>query len=294
MADEQDWPAYGVDFEKGEITTPASPDPAEDTEFDRFADDETPQTATPKARAQEPGRTAPESIPKYRFDDINQQLQASREREQQLLALVQNVTQQRAALQQQGPAQPAAPKTPEQEQRERVRQQLLEVFPELNDYLKVKDKLPTLISASEEIPRLQHETKQYWGRVADTTLKAIHQELGTHLGTTVDPTSRLGRTTAQAFFEYVAGDQSRVQRYEAQDRTLLPEFISLFDKEMLAPVRTRQQVAQRHETTRRLPVAGRTSPPPSAPTPKPDANDEDAVFKAAWDHVQNGRQALTP
>jgi hypothetical protein len=64
MADEQDWPAYGVDFEKGEITTPQPSDPAVDTEFDRFADDETPQPAAPKARAQEPGRATPEMYPK--------------------------------------------------------------------------------------------------------------------------------------------------------------------------------------------------------------------------------------
>jgi hypothetical protein len=297
---DSDFPAFGVDFEKGEITRPdATPAPQQDKQpqgepFDAFGDDpNAPEGEGRKPAGQEPGRRAvPDQIPKYRFDEVTEQLRQGSERERTLMALIERLSQNPPPA---APQAPGRPQTPQEQARERIRQQLFEVVPEFQEFLKFREKMPALLQAADTIPRLQEDTGRYWGHVADASLTAVQTALGTSLGAEVDPKSQLGRFASQAFFDYVARDPRLVARYEAQDPNLVGEFMQVFEREVLTPARAKQVQQARQEQTRRLPVAGRTSPPPSAQVPKRnDDEDEDGVFKRAWDHVLNARNAQSP
>jgi len=284
-----DFPEFGVDFEAGTITQPESTTDSTDRAIPDDDDDEAGSlpAPTPPAKA-----AAPDQIPRYRLDEVTTALRSSQEREGQLMALLQRLSTPPAA-----PAPPAghAPPSAADAARERIRNQLFEVVPEFKKFLEIQDKLPALLSAGEAIPRLQEDTTRYWANVADTTLASVGAALGKALNTTIDPNSRIGRIVAQSFFEYVATDPRLVARYEAQDARLISEFLAAFEKDVFVPVRANAVAQKRQDLTRRLPVAGRTSAPPSQGVPKHNTDeDEDAVYKTGWDLVENARRSMTP
>jgi hypothetical protein len=281
---------FGVNFETGEITRPAPDPPAgdTDTEFNAFDDEPAGQDPAGKPPAA-PNTPSEETIPMYRFNEVNQRLQQAAEREKKMLAFIENLTSQRQPQQPQQPTTPPTPPTPEEAAKERIRQQLLSVIPEFGEFLKIRDKIPQLLNAADAIPRIQSDTERYWGTVADSALNGVVSKLGETLGHAIEPRSMLGRLATQAFFEFVATNPQTQARYEAQDQSLIADFVTMFDKE-LNPVRARQQQQQRVEQVRKLPVAGRTSPPPSAQPPKPNMDNEDEVFAAGWNAIVSGRQ----
>lgn len=281
-------PEWGVNFETNEITRPdpESTTPQGDTDdtFDAFADDPNEAQAQPIKPA-----SVPEAVPKYRFDEVNNRLRESAEREQRLMAMLQ---QQRQPPQTGMPGAPGP--TPEVDPtRERIRAQILEVFPEFKEFLEFRKNIPSLTSAAEAIPRMQAETDRYWGAYADQQLQAVHAELSQRLGAPLPAHSRLGQIANQSFATFVSTNPTIQARYERNDPSVVKEFMAMFEAEVLAPARRPQQVASRVENTRRLPVAGRTSPPPLAPVPKPNMDNEDEVFQAAWSVIQNARQGST-
>jgi hypothetical protein len=281
-----DFPEFGVDFETGTITQPDSAG-SDDRQIPDDGDDD--QSLAPPVAP--PPSGPPEGIPRYRFDEVNQALRTSQEREAKLIQILEHLSPKPTP-----PAPPGIdPADTKAVARERIRQQFLEVFPEWKQYLDIQDKIPALLSAGEAIPRLQKDTEVYWGNVADATLASATVALGKTLGQTIEPNSRLGRFVAQSFFETIAVDPRLTARYEARDPTLIGEFVQAFEKDVFGPMRAQAAAAKRLDTTRRLPVAGRTSSPPSSAVPKHDpAEDEDAVFKQAWDLVNNDRRSMTP
>lgn len=278
-------PEWGVNFDTSEITRPepepTTPQGDSDDTFNAFADDPNEPEATPAKPA-----GVPESVPRYRLDELNNRLKEGAEREQRLMALLQQQQRPQPASQP-GPAGEQPPVDPTLE---RIRAQILQVMPEIADFLKIRDKLPNLMSAADAIPRMQADTDRYWGTVADHSLQTVNAELSQRIGGPLVPTSQLGKIASRAFFEYVSSNPTIQTRYEAQDPGVVKEFVTMFEAEVLAPARRQQQVAQRVDSTRRLPVAGRTSPPPSAPVPKANPANEDEVFASAWSVIQNARQ----
>jgi hypothetical protein len=290
-----DAPDFGVNFETGQITRPepegSAPPTQIDETFDAFADEE-PQP--PGGQPAAPPRQAPEMLPKYQFDKVNEELRTAREERTKLLALIERLSTPQA------PPPPSQPRTEADEARERVRKQLLAIMPELGEYIENKDRLLKAITLAEQLePRIgamQQDTERFWTAVADNALNGLIDGLSKHVGVAVDPNSRMARAARQEFFQYAASSPRNVARYEAQDPSLVTEFIRVFDQEVLALGRPRQAAPAgppRTEQTRRLPVAGRTSPPPAAAPPKPDLNNEDEVLAAGWAHVLSQRQALT-
>lgn len=284
-----DFPEFSVDFEAGTVSA-ADPDASADPNDRQIPNDDDPDHATPPAGTPD----VPESIPRYRFDEVNNALRITQEREAKLIQVLEQLAAGRSAPVPAPPSPPPAPNSPEAA-RDRIREQLFAVVPEFKKFLELQDKIPALLSASEAIPRLQKETDTYWSHVADAMLTTLTSALGKTLGSTIAPDSRLGRMASQQFFEWTASDPKLVARYEARDPRLTEEFLQIFETDVFGPIRAQAAAAKRLDTTRRLPVAGRTSAPPSQPIPKRNAEeDEDAPYKEAWDHVANARRSMTP
>ena len=282
-----DFPEYGVDLEQGIITAPAADDAAGVSD-DRGIPEDPDDGQTPLPQPPAPP-APPETIPRYRFDEVNNALRASQEREATIVKILERLSP--------APAPPPVATAPSAQDaaRERVRQQFLEVFPEWKQFLAIQDKIPAILSTGEAIPRLQKETETYWSNVADATLSSVEEGLGKIMGAPIAPNSRLAKMVSQAFFEMIAVDPRLVARYEAQDPRLIGEFIQSFEKDVFGPIRAQAAAAKRLDTTRRLPVAGRTSSPPSSAVPKHNVDtDEDAPFRQAWDLITNERRAATP
>lgn len=297
---ETDGPDFGVNFETGDITQPVPDSTPPDEQFDAFEDEGGDEQ---QPAGSQPGRQAPEMLPKYRLDQANEQLRQSREEIAELRELVRRLT---AMPQGQPSARPDQAPRPEIDPTvARVRDQFLRVFPEMKDFLDNRDRLLKAAEISErhdgQITSMQKDTERFWGAVADNAVNAVLGSLGRHLGREVNEKEWVARTTMRDFFDFAASSPRNVARYEAQDPTLIAEFIQAMDREVFSVRRGTGQApapgsappgAPRPQ--RRLPVAGRTGPVPSAKPPEPDPNDEDAVFQAAWRTVQSGRQATTP
>lgn len=288
-------PDFGVDFSTGTITSkpPAAPAGAEDSTFNAFDDDDpaAPAGQPPAQAAPTTPDAPPEMIAKHRYDSLNERYGETQRQVRDLLAMVKRLSE--ATRPPAAPPPPATPPTEQEAAHARIRQQLFSVMPELKEFLDLREKLPQLREAADMVPQIQSETQRRWSNVADRSLAGLTDALAKQIG--VEKLSpRLSQTAARDFFDWVASDPSLVTRYEMEDPKLLTEFVAAFDRDVLSPGRTRATTQQRLEQTRRLPTAGRTSPPPAQAPPKPDSGDEDAVFKAGWDYIQNARKAETP
>lgn len=295
MNENEDGPDFGVNFETGQISQPDPTSTPAEEQFDAF--DEGADDAQPPAGSQ-PGRQAPEMLPKYRLDQATEQLRQSREEVAELRDLVRRLTEMaRPETPRSGQPPPAMDPTVA-----RVREQFLRVFPEMQDFLANRDRLLKAAEISErhdgQITSMRQDTERFWGAVADNAVTTVLSSLGRHLGREVGEKEWIARTTMRDFFDFAASNPRNVARYEAQDPTLIAEFIEAMDREVFsvkrgaAPAPSGAPGAPRPQ--RRLPVAGRTGPVPSAKPPALDLNDEEAVFQKAWMAVQNGRQAMTP
>jgi hypothetical protein len=167
-------------------------------------------------------------------------------------------------------------------------------MPEIADLLKLREHVTPLLTAADAVPQMLQDTQRYWASVAEQQVTDMEAELGKRIGHPITPKTPLGRMANRAFADFVAADPKIQVRYERQDPRVIQEFVTAFEADILGPMRRQQQTTQRLETTRRLPVAGRTSPPPAAAPPKPDMDNDDEVWQAAWNVVANARQAQQP
>jgi hypothetical protein len=280
---EPEWPNFSAGLDDGLEPALETPAAAEPTGIPPVAD--VPVVPTTAAAA------AAEMLPKYRFDEINTRYERSEQRVSQLMQIIADL---RAAKPVAGPAAPQEPETID-EDAQRIRAQLLRVYPELKmleEFKRLVPHLPQLETVAQQAPEQARERAAYYTQLADTTLgaatKAVFEAMGMK---DVKPDSPWNQIVRERFSAWVSADEGRSSRYSAQDRDLVTEFSTWFQTAVVDPARAQARVQQRREAVARLPVGGKSSDPASASPPKPSSDDEDAVFKHAWTVAQNIRSA---
>lgn len=296
-----------VDNQTGPTTT-SQPEVSETPSADAGAGQ---VPATPTAAAPTPPATQDEpSIPKYRFDAVNQRAAEALRENQELKDLLR----QSLTTRQPPPAQPAAatPVLSDEEQQyaaetEEVRQEFFKRFPE---FAKMADQLESTLKRLEQLapvaeilPELQARENRYWMGTAKTMLQQVHQQVSTAFmdGKPLTPGSPTATQVAERFSAWTMSDPARVDRYEANDPTLIHDFVTYFGDTFVTPWRgaappapAGPPTAQQQTVARvaRLPVAGPSAVPPPVTPKRRDFSNEEEVHEDAWAVVQNMRSAM--
>lgn len=181
---------------------------------------------------------------------------------------------------------------------ERLRAQLFEVIPGLKELL---DQREGILASARAAPQLSETTQLYWQGVAGRTLNNLYDSIASTLlgagktGKDLDP--EVCDDVREAFVAWVDRDRTgaRVQRYEAQDPTLLAEYLRNFTTRYLDPIRRTAavNVADRGRARAAQPAPANGGMPPAAQPPAVDNTDEDAVHGRAWAVLKQLREAAT-
>ncbi len=209
--------------------------------------------AVPAAQPQAPAFTYKEDrsnwVPSH---VIRQATEKQRQIEQQL-----NYERQRVAALS-GVQMPAAPRNPEHDA---IRNQLLEVMPELKDYLDMKDKLKAFSDFDpKEITAIRESQNQSWAARGNETLRTLTDKVKAAYGGAELPAKQLKRI-ASAFVTEVGEDPELRARYESGDLSIIDEFVADFTGGVLTPYQRSNSVAQSavRNQAARLPRGGGSS-----------------------------------
>ncbi len=182
--------------------------------------------------------------------------------------------------------QPADPRS------ERLRETIFQLMPELKPIL---EKQKELLAAAESGAQWAEGNKSYWQGVAARTMAGVHDGVAeTLLGTgktgkDLDPEAR--EDVQHLFIRWVESDKTlaRVQRYEAQDATLVREFLTGWKARYIDPVRRSASVVagNRGQQRAQVPTNGPGAMPPAATPPKQNNQDEDEVHGRGWAVASN-------
>lgn len=255
--------------------------------------------AQPPAAATPPAPTggAPASpeggevIPKHRLDETIAERDRARAegaaKDRQIAELT-------ARLQAGGtpPAAPPAPAAPTiSPEDQRVRERLLQVFPELKAVLEAQDLLARkddLLGVVGDAGRWRQNEQAITDQFVQTSVDTVFDKVAAFTlgegksGKDLNPLVQ--QSVVAAFSRFVASDQVRAARYERHDLTLVDEFWTAYKAAVYDPVRrdANAQLLERAGNPPAVPQGGSTTPP-VPPAPKPaDNNDEDAVHANAW------------
>lgn len=297
-------PDWNIDLQSGEsrVDTPAGPT----TPSHPAASEPSGLTGAPPIAP--PPTAAPEQderfIPKYRFDEVNSRASQVQQENQELREILKQLASRQPAA---PPADAPVPYQTEEEaayarQTEEIRQEFFRRFPEFQTQAttlaRIEAQLAALAPVADVVPQMQARENQYWGTVASNTLRTLHQTVSTALlnGQPLDPASERGLHVSQKFFQWTSSQPDRVARYEANDPSLLQEFVTYFGDTYVTPWRgpsapaanPAQAIAAR---VAKLPNAGPSQIP--APTvPGRDYTNEDDVHAHAWSVVKNLQQSV--
>jgi hypothetical protein len=214
-------------------------------------------------------------IPRARFDEVNSQTQQLREQIAQLTAR----DQERQTIGRQLLGQPAGP--PEDPTITRLREQLIQVFPELAS---LRDLQPHLARLPDLIPQTEAQQNAYYQQLGLTHMSALEKVAAPLYGAeklTDGQKSFLGNQ----FVQWLGTDKTRQQRYMSGDTSITSEFMTAYQADMLDPFRRHVLAGQQNRAglVGRLPSRGpATAPIPGARPPQP-ATEEDrheAAFAA--------------
>ncbi len=184
---------------------------------------------------------------------VRQATEKHRQIEQQLAYERQRV----AALS--GVQMPAAPRNPEHDA---IRNQLLEVMPELKEYLDMKDKLKGFADGYDPkvIESIRESQTQSWAAQGNQTLRTLTDKIKAAYGGAELPAKQLKRI-ASAFVTEVGEDPELRARYESGDTSLVDEFVADFTGGVLTPFQRQAAVVQQNTRgiAARLPRGGGSS-----------------------------------
>jgi len=270
--------------------TPATP-PATDA-LGSDSQDSPGGQADPAAPATDDGNI---SVPKYRFDEVNQGYRAMQEQNALLMRQLGQLTQ---VLNRS-----TAPNAPEPVQLDEREQRIVSELDRLLQHSATwqrlapfMDKADVLMQLADEIPAQRQSEAQHWNSVAQQWIGNV---LDAGAKTFLGPTARVDQLEPErsemltrGFTTYVAKDPQRVARYEAGDRTLINDFIGWFRGWVAGGAidpqarRTAAAAQSRAEAVRKLPTSGPAGQPVSSAPPKVNNMDEDAVHSAGWQAFQ--------
>lgn len=256
---------------------------------DRGAGDSAPRRRQPAAPI--------ESIPKHRLDEVIRQRDefggrlSSQESElRKLRSIV------AGALGIQDPNAPGQPRelTPREKA---VQKKLFELVPGLEHIGDLVAQRESLLGLAESVPDFERQNKQYWDRVAKSTMESLDGAVAKAM---LGPNKSVKDLSKEAvgrfrrdFFSWVSDDEVRRDRYESLDAALIEEYVKEVDASLIAPLRRRYgaDVMGRAGRIAALPVGGNSSAPVANQKPKQRPElDEDAVADAAWQNFKE-RQA---
>jgi hypothetical protein len=277
-----DQPAYDV---------PPTVGSSDSSGFEASTPPEPGAASTPEPDADTSGSA--ESIPKYRFDEVNEALQEMREQHRMLL---QQYMQLATHLGRQAPSE-ASSEPPLDEREQTIVNQLDRLLRYSTAWRQLQpllEQAQTLVQLAQQVPLREQQETQYWRAVAYQTHERVLDAVAESMlgqgrkGADLDPDR--AAAVRQSFVAYVQRDPQRVARYEAQDPTLIKDFVEWFrgwPTTGRAPVDPRARQAQaeaqrRAESIRRLPTQGPAGQPVASPPPKVNTTDPEAVHDAGW------------
>lgn len=291
-------PDWGIDLTTGETKVDTSADSAISQ----------PEPAAPSADHGQPAAAPPAPpsdpmIPKYRLDQVNERAAEVARENQELREMLKALAARPVTVQPSAPAPvPNEADQAYQQQTEDIRQEFFKRFPEMQTIMdrweSVLSTLDRIAPVADVVPQMQERENKYWGTVAQNTLTTAQQEIAKSFnnGTAFPAGSPALRQINSTFFEWTNGSPDRVARYEANDPTLVKEFVQYFGEVHVSPWRgsatpgPAPRVAQAQRIAR-LPVSGSSGIPAPQP-PHPTNGSEDAVHSRAWDVIKSLREAV--
>lgn len=264
-----EWPEFSIPTEGdagGEPTPPAG-------------DSTAPPTPAVAGGTQPPVGTPPEeTIPKYRLDETLARLQHTEKANAELVAALTRF------MSQPPPTTPQGEPDEETLRRQRIKDQILEVYPELKDageLAKLKGQIETIIQQTAERTR---QDEQMYDAYAKRAITAVHDDFAPMIlgkGKTGKDLSEQSRDELkQSFIRWIGAAPDRIERYNRFDDTLRKDFLTDWTQRWVEPLRRsgNATMARQARTTQNLPVGGSaTSPlgaPPAKPTNQPENEDE--------------------
>ena len=272
----EEWPEFSIPS----VDTPPAPveTPAGDASADQSA-----QAGSPAPTGGTPATPVPaadqENIPKYRYDKLNADLEASNRTVRQLQTLLQSI----ADLNKQPPA--AVETDPRKAQ---ILKDLLDAVPELKDALELAKQKDRLLGTLQAVDTDQANKGREWDFYAKTSLSKIHDALApVYLGKGKigkDLDNELKADLTARFVDWLGANEDRVVRYNTGDTSLRDEFVQAYLKRYVEPFRrsSAAEAVRGARSRENLPTAGGGQPPLGTPPPNVDNSDEDAVFRRAW------------
>lgn len=185
-----------------------------------------------------------------------------------------------------GRLRPPAPE-PDAETRA-ITEQFYKLFPWAEKLSKLPiDQLEQVLQA---VPNLQGGQEAYWNGVGASMMRSLSAKLTDIYGKDLHPS--VAQQYQQGFISWCENDPENRRRYMAADPTLVDDYWSLVDTNILGPVRRKATapVERRMEAVSRLPRVGpSTNVPPGQRPPKP--KNEDELHDQAWQAIQAARGA---
>lgn len=180
----------------------------------------------------------------------------------------------------------------------RLRETMFQIMPELKDLVeKLHPKAAEIMGLADSAPQWGEQQKNYWQGVARRTEGALHDGVAKMIlgdgKSAADLEPEMLDDIRDGFVRWVERDQTgaRVGRYEAQDGSLVQEYLKAFGARYIDPVRrgAAANVITRGRTLQKLPQSGGSGVPKAAAPPVVDNNDVDAVHGRAWAVLQQLR-----
>lgn len=283
-----DWPEFSIPTDGGGGDAPPPAEPSG-------------SPAAPAEPVREgTGQAAPtpvdETIPKYRLDETLARLQTIERTNQQLSEALS-----RFMRQPDTPTTPAAEPDEETLRRQRIRDQILEVYPELKDAVeltKLRQRLEATITATEQ---RNLEDEQRYDAYAKRVISSVHDDFAPLIlgkGKTGKDLSEASRDELKtSFIRWIGSAPDRVERYNRYDDTLRKEFIADWTARWVDPLKRSGAAAltRQARVTQNLPVSGTTSSPLGAPPARPTTpENEDEIYERAAKMAFGIRDGQTP
>lgn len=291
-----DWPNFSIPSVDAGGSAPAEPVTPEPGGTPPPAPAVAAQPGAPAPSAPAPGEPTPEMLPKYRYDELRTQYDATTKQVSQLTALLE-----RALAIQQAPSAPGEPLDP---RKERIKQELIEAIPGIADALDLAKQRQQITAALAKIDTIekqlsgqQAENNAAWGAYAKRSIDAVHDGLAPVLlgkgKTAKDLDAARGPMITNEFVRWIGLEPTRIERYNAQDPALRDEFVKAFVALWVDPVRrgSSAELARGARSVQHLPVQGGQANVLGTPPAKPNNEDEDAVYKRAWALAQSLRDS---
>lgn len=217
-------------------------------------------------------------IPRTRFDEVNGHFQRLREENARLQAQVQERENLGRALLGQQPQSQDDPFT------QRVREQLLQVFPQLKMLI---DLAPHLQRLPDVLPQTEAQQEAFYAQLGQQHMAALSSAAAKLYGVEKLADGQR-RFLTDNFVSWLGADQTRQRRYLSGDTSVGSEFLTEFQTAMLDPIRRSALATQQQRAglVSRLPARG----PATAPIPgsrPPELKTEEDRHEAAFNALMN-------